>query len=305
MASKTKGVKKYLVIGLAVLIIAIISVFASLSDGFGTDDNGNNTLIDYGSFSVHFIDVGQGDCSLIKTDKGNMLIDAGENGNETDVLNYLEQNGITELEFFVATHPHSDHIGGAAEVLDSVTVKNVIMPKISDSNVPTTQTYENMITAIKESGAKVISATPGKTFTFGEVSFTIIAPLEQDNNLNNMSVALKLNYGEYSFMFTGDAEKEVEEQILNSGVDLSADVFKLAHHGSSTSNTMDFLKAISPEYAVISCSADNKYGHPHDETVDALDELGIDYFSTYKSGNIIFSIDENGLKVITLTKEPY
>ncbi len=300
MASKRKSAGKFSFIGILVVIGIIIGIVSTLSDKFGSDDSGNSNPIDYGSFSVHFIDVGQGDCSLIKTDKGNMLIDAGENGNENYVLNYLKKHGVTELEYFVATHPHSDHIGGAAEVLDNIKVKNIIMPNISESNLPNTKTYENMLTSIKESGAKVIAAKPGKTYTFGDVSFTVLAPFEQDENLNNMSVALKLSCGEYSFMFTGDAEKEVEEQILNGGADLSADVFKLAHHGSSTSNTIEFLEAVSPEYAVISCSADNKYGHPHDETIDSLEKLGIDYYSTYKSGNIIFGIDESGLNVYTL-----
>ncbi len=296
MAGKRKSANKLIYIVLSVLAAIIVSVYGAKNGGFETSET-KEVQLDYGAFSVHFIDVGQGDCSLIKTDKGNMLIDAGENGQENKVISYLEKHGITELEYFVATHPHSDHIGGAAEVIDNIKVKNIIMPKLSSINTPTTQTYENMLKAIKKSGAKVIAAAPDKSYTFGDVSFTVLAPFEQDENLNNMSVSLRLNYDNYSFMFTGDAEKEVEKQILSSSSDVSADVYKLAHHGSSTSNTLKFLQAISPEYAVISCSADNKYGHPHDEIVDSLEKLGIDYYSTYKSGNIIFSIDENGLVI--------
>lgn len=296
MSSKQRRGNKLIYIVLTVIAVIVFAVYEAANGGFETPEVHEEQL-DYGPFSVHFIDVGQGDCSLIKTDKGHMLIDAGENGQEGAVLGYLEKHGITELEYFVATHPHSDHIGGASEVINRVKVKNVIMPKLSSINTPTTQTYENMLTAIKKSGAKVISANPGKSYAFGDVSFTILAPFEQDENLNNMSVSLKLSYDEYSFMFTGDAERDVESRILDSGADVSADVFKLAHHGSSTSNTRKFLRAISPEYAVICCSSDNKYGHPHDETIESLEKLGINYYSTYKSGNIIFSVGENGLNV--------
>lgn len=296
MAGKQKSINKLIYIVVSVIAAIILSIYGAISGVFEAPES-DDVQVDYGAFSVHFIDVGQGDCSLIKTDKGNMLIDAGENGQENVVISYLEKHGITELEYFVATHPHSDHIGGATEVINHVNVKNVIMPKLSSINTPTTQTYENMLRAIKNSGAKVIAATPDKSYTFGDVSFTVLAPFNQDENLNNMSVSLKLNYDKYSFMFTGDAEKEVENQILNSKADISADVFKLAHHGSTTSNTKKFIKAISPEYAVISCSADNKYGHPHDEIIELIETLGIDYYSTYKSGNIIFSINEDGLCV--------
>lgn len=299
MASKRKGTNKFLYICAAVLV-AVIIVVASFSDKSEPQDK---KVIDTGAFSVHFIDIGQGDCTLIKTDKGNMLIDAGDNGNESTLLNYLEEQNITELEYFVATHPHADHIGGASEIINKLAVKNVIMPRLTESNTPTTQTYENMLYAVKNSGAKIIAAAPGKSYSFGDVSFTVLSPFEQDDNLNNMSVSLKLSYDKFSFMFTGDAEKEVEEQILKSNADISADVFKLAHHGSSTSNTLDFLEAISPEYAVISCSSDNKYGHPHDEIIESLDSLGIEYYSTYKSGNIIFTFENDKLVVNTVQNE--
>lgn len=296
MTGKRKKANKLIYIVISVIATIIFAIYGVINGGFKVPET-QEMQTDYGAFSVHYIDVGQGDCTLIKTDKGNMLIDAGENGQENAVISYLDKHDITELEYFVATHPHSDHIGGAAEVIDHIKVKNVIMPKLSSINTPTTQTYKKMLNAIKESGAKVIAAAPGKNYTLGDASFTVLAPFSQDENLNNMSVSLRLSYDQYSFMFTGDAEKEVEKQILNSGADISADVYKLAHHGSSTSNTLKFLKAISPKYAVISCSSDNDYGHPHDEIIDSLEKLGIDYYSTYKSGNIIFSVNEDGLNV--------
>ncbi len=304
MASNSKkNEKKIKLIVFAILSIIVIvgSVIGErLMDARPSQQEQGSEIVDNSSFSVHFIDVGQGDCTLIKTDKGNMLIDAGENGNEGKILNYLAEQNVDEIEYFVATHPHSDHIGGASEIISNIKVHNVIMPRLTASNTPTSKTYENMLNALKTTGVKVISATSGKSYSFGDVSFTVLSPYKQDDNLNNMSVSLKLTYNGYSFMFTGDAEKEVEKQMIDSGCDLSADVFKMAHHGSTTSNTFEFFNAVSPEYAVISCSSDNSYGHPHDEIIDMLDESDTQYFITYESGNVIFTVDSRGLSVNTV-----
>ena len=301
-ANSRKNVKNTKII-VTVILALLVVVFGAISgeymDIFPTDDSDNNLVVEDYPFSVHFIDVGQGDCILIKSDDGNMLIDAGENGYENEILTYLSDLGVEDITYFVATHPHSDHIGGAAEIISNLTVQNVIMPRLSVSNTPTTKTYENMLNSIKQSEAKVIAAKPGQTYSFGEVSFIVLSPYEQDNDLNNMSVSVRLSYKGYSFMFTGDAEKQVEKQMLASGYDLSADVYKLAHHGSTTSNTYDFFEAVSPDYAVISCSYDNEYGHPHDEIIQMLDDSGTQYYKTYESGTIIFIVDDNGISVKT------
>ncbi len=295
MAAKTKKDKFKKII--LFIIVALVLTIA----GYFTEDN----LIDVDgvnindAFSVHFIDVGQGDCTLIKTDKGNMLIDAGENGMESSVINYLEKYNIETITYLVATHPHSDHIGGMQEVINRFDIENVIMPKLSSANTPTTQTYENMLVAIKNSGAKVISAKPGSVYNFGDVSFKILSPFNQDENLNNMSVSLKLTYGEYSFMFTGDAESEVEKQILNKDYDIKADVYKAAHHGSTTSNTKKFVQAVSPEYVVIPCGEGNSYGHPHDEIIELFDKLAISHYTTMEYGSIVFTVENQELVMYT------
>ena len=291
---KTKSANKLISVIITVVVVIIVSI-AGVK--FGMNENEKDLPETDGVFSVHFIDVGQGDCTLIKTDKGNMLIDAGENGNETAILNYLNEQGVTELEYFVATHPHSDHIGGAAEVISGVNIKNIIMPKLSSSNTPTTKTYEKMLLAINNSNANVIAAKPDSEYAFGDVKFIVLSPFEQDENLNNMSVTLKLTYGSHSFLFTGDAEKEVEEQLLDYGYNLKADVFKLAHHGSSTSNSYEFMDVVNPEFAVISYGVDNSYGHPHDETVEMLEEKNITYYSTAQSGDVVIKVVGDSLVV--------
>ncbi len=294
--------KKLIISILSAVIVLVLTLLSEQLLSLFEPLEVNNSKID-SEFSVHFIDVGQGDCTLIKTPDGNMLIDAGENGYETTVLDYLEAQGVDSLKYFVATHPHSDHIGGAAEVLEAVSVENVIMPKLSKDNTPATATYEKMLTAIKNSSAKVISAKPGGEYYFGGAEFTVLAPFEQDENLNNMSVVLKLTYKGYSFMLSGDAEKEVENRILKAGYDISADVYKGAHHGSSTSNSKKFVKAINPTYAVLSYEEGNSYGHPHRETVELFNEEGIVYYSTADYGTIVFTVDNSILDILTVKND--
>ena len=186
---------------------------------------------------VHYIDVGQGDCELIECGGQYMLIDAGENGHETEVLNYLNSFNITKLDYVVVSHQHSDHIGGLAEVLEEFEVANVIMPKLTEKQEPTNSTYKAFIQKLKKSGAKVISAKPGATYELGGAVFEILGPVSNDaENLNSMSVVIRLDYGSNSFLFMGDAETDEESEILESGANVDCDVLKVGHHGSRTSS---------------------------------------------------------------------
>ena len=246
-------------------------------------------------FAVHFIDVGQGDSILITANGENMLIDAGENGQEQLVLDYLSGQNVGKLKYVVATHPHSDHIGGLPEVLAAVKTENIIMPKLTQENTPATKTYEALLTAVSQSGAKALAASPGNSYSLGGAEFTVLAPLEQDDVLNNMSVVIRLTYQGKSFLFMGDAEKPVEKQLLSSGCELAADVIKLGHHGSSTSSGKKFIEAVAPQYAVISCGKDNDYGHPHEETLELMTKLGIKVFRTDDAGTIVIGVENSKL----------
>lgn len=262
------------------------------------NNNGNSEInADYNSDAtrLHFIDVGQGDCTLIESNGEYMLIDAGEKSEEEKVKSYLTDMDIKDFKYVIATHPHSDHIGSMAEVLNNFNVENIILPEVSAN----TATFERMADAILSNNINTIAPKVGDNYTLGDCSFTIIAPYSYDEkNLNNDSVGIKLVHGNDKFIFMGDDEKTVEKEIIEKGVDIKADLYKVSHHGSSTSSTSAFIKAISPKYAVISCGKDNEYGHPHVETLDKLKKLGANIYRTDESGDIIFESTGNGLECI-------
>lgn len=238
--------------------------------------------------SVHFIDVGQGDSILLESAGEYVLIDAGEKEYGDTVVKYLNNCGVKSLRYVIATHPHSDHIGGMTKVLDSISALNFITVETDQS----TRTWLNVLDAVDRHDIHYIDAVAGSTYSFGEAQFTILAPLGSGySGYNNYSVVTKVTCGGVSFLLTGDAEKESEKEMVASGADLHADVLKCGHHGSSTSSTANFLKAVMPTYAIISCGKDNDYGHPHEETIKKLDLLGCIYYRTDELGTIIADTD--------------
>lgn len=249
--------------------------------------------------SIHYIDVGQGDAILIKAAGLNVLIDAGERGNGETVCSYLEAQEVKSLDYVIATHPHSDHIGSMADVLEKMPVANVIMPKLTQQNTPTTKTYELFLQAVKGSGATVIAAEPGKSYRGEQAVLTILGPCQQDDNLNNMSVVARLDFGSTSFLFTGDAETPSENAILKKGLDVKADVLKMGHHGSRTASGNAFLDQVQPAVCVISCGTGNDYGHPHEETLKKLEKRGITPLRTDQDGTVVIGSDGGTLYCAT------
>ncbi len=250
--------------------------------------------------SVHFIDVGQGDSELIITPEYNILIDSGENENYTKVLNYLDSYNIDTLHYIIVTHPHSDHAGGMSYIIDEVTVKKIIMPDIKDEIIPTTSTYRRLISSIEKNNTEVIFANENLSFDLGDNTFIdILAPLKDYDDLNNYSVVFKLTHGVNTFLFTGDIEKESENDILDNNTNVSARVLKVAHHGSSTSSKKSFLKAVGGEFAVIEVGAPNSYNHPNENTVKNLISQGYTIYRTDRNGNIVFVSDGESLEIIT------
>ncbi len=257
----------------------------------------NNTAINkqkpIGNLKIHFIDVGQGDSILIQQGDRFMLIDAGDNQYEQTVVNYLKQNNVSKLDYVIGTHPHADHIGGLDAVINAFDVEKIIMPGI----IHTTKTFEDVIVAIKNKGLKITTPNAGDTYTLGNAKFTIVAPNSSSyDNLNNYSVVLNLKHGSNSFLFTGDAEDVSENEILNKNYDIKADVLKVGHHGSNTSTSAEFLKAVNPKYAVIQVEKDNKYGHPHAEVIERLQQYNIEIYRNDLNGTIIANSDGKNIR---------
>lgn len=236
---------------------------------------------------VYFLDVGQGDCTILTQGDSAMLIDAGDNDKGTAVQSYLEYLGIEELDYAVLTHPDADHIGGADVVLYKFDCDAILMPDAQTD----TRTYDDVIQAMNAKGESAVHPAPGDVYEFGDARFTILAPVDDYDDNNNNSIVLRLDHGDNSFLFTGDAENQAEEDILSTQADVDADVLKVGHHGSSTSTSDAFLAAVSPDYAVISCGEDNKYGHPHAETLNRLRKNGITVYRTDEQGTIVAESD--------------
>lgn len=244
-----------------------------------------------GVLYAHFIDVGQGDAALITLPGGeNILIDAGTRKNGAALCSYLNEAGVDSIDVMILSHPHEDHIGGAPAVLDAFTVDKVIMPDVTAQ----TSIFRTTLEAIADEGCDTEIAKPDGTLTAGGSVFTFLGPITCDEEeLNNSSIVAKLTYGDTSFMFTGDAESDEEWEILGTyrTEALDSDVLKVGHHGSSTSTSKAFFRAVSPSIAVISCGQANDYGHPHSETLDLLEKEGTEYYRTDRDSTVIIASD--------------
>lgn len=251
------------------------------------------------NLKVHYIDVGQGDSTLVQVDNKNMLIDAGPGTEKEKIINYLKEVGVSKLDYVIATHPHEDHIGNMAYIIDGFEIGEFIAPKATS----TTKTFENMIKSLQAKNLQIKVPNVGDKISLGAAQLVILAPNSNNyENLNNYSIVAKLKYGNRSFIFTGDEEDISEGEILAKQLDLSADVLKVGHHGSKRSTTEQFLKAIKPKYAVISVGKDNNYGHPDKEVLYKLKNNNTDIFRTDEQGTIVAESD--GSK-ITFNTNPY
>ena len=276
------------------IVIILGAIMALLSDFMSEEKNISPVLNEV--LKVSFIDVGQGDSTLLELPNGEiMLIDAGNPEDGERIVEMIEEKGYKKVDYLIATHPHSDHIGGMAEVVKAFEISKVYMPKKSHS----TSSFEKLVDAIYKKNLKITEAKTGVTLIDEEnLKIEILAPGYSDyDNLNNFSAVVKVDYGETTFIFTGDAEKEVEYEMLDSGADLKADVLKIGHHGSSTSSAYGFIKAVNPKYGVISCGAGNDYGHPHSEVLELLKKNSIETLRTDELGTIVITSDGINLSI--------
>lgn len=286
--------------GVTIGLLAMCVVFAALGSGkssnkpdtesnvetsivkSATDENGDESELE-----IHFIDVGQGDATLIMCDGEAMLIDAGDNDKGSQVQLYLSKRNVKQLKYAIGTHPDADHIGGLDVVLYKFDCETVIMPDISAD----TATYCDVVEVMNDK--KISNTIPevGDTYTLGEAKFTIVGPVDTYSGRNDNSVSILLEHGQNTFLFTGDAEESAEEDIVNLDISIDADVYHVGHHGSSSSSTLDFLNEVTPEYAVISCEEGNSYGHPHAEVLNNLRIMGVKVFRTDEQGSVTVTSD--------------
>ncbi|HIX64701.1 MAG TPA: MBL fold metallo-hydrolase [Candidatus Anaerotruncus excrementipullorum] len=255
-----------------------------------------------GKVAAHFIDVGQGDCELIQTESQNVLVDAGNPGDEDKIAAYLRSQQVEQIDLLIATHPHADHIGGMAEIVQQFEIGQVLFAPLPDSLIPTTRTYEELLDAIAAKGLSITAASPGMTFSLGDgAQITILGPVGEFDDLNNASIVFRLDFGQTAFLFTGDAEAPSEDAILDrfGGEAVAAQVLKLGHHGSDTSSQEKWLNAVSPLLAVAEVGYDNSYGHPSPQTVERLDVREIPLLRTDQDGTIVVVSDGESLSVST------
>lgn len=240
-----------------------------------------------GSFTVHFIDVGQADSALVTCDGHSMLIDGGNADDSNLVYSVLQRETEGHLDYVVGTHAHEDHIGGLSGAFETDTADVTFCPVTEYDS----KAFRNFKTRADERGGGITIPAVGDTFTLGEASVTVVAVNSVPEDTNNTSIVIRIVYGDTSFLFTGDAEQETEEKILESGQNIESTVLKVGHHGSSTSTSQAFLDAVSPTYAVISCGKDNSYGHPHSETLAKLASAGVEVLRTDELGDIYCTSD--------------
>lgn len=236
---------------------------------------------DENTLNVYFIDVGQADSILLENKGHYMLIDAGNNEDGPKLVNYFNEQDIKEFDYVVGTHAHEDHIGGMDDIIKNFKIDNFYMPDA----ITTTKTFEDVLDALEETN--VIFQTPkvNQTFNLQDTTITTLSVTADEKNLNDTSIVLKVKHGTNTFLFMGDASTKIEKNLLNK--DIKSDILKVGHHGSRYSTSLEFLKKVSPEYAVISVGENNTYKHPHEEILKRLEEQNIQIYRTDKQGTIL------------------
>lgn len=250
----------------------------------GADHVSDGELSD---LSVHFIDVGQGDATLIMCDSHAMLIDTGDNTKGTTLQLYLNKQGVSKLDYLVLTHPDADHIGGADVIITKFDIDNIFMSDYAED----TKTYKEVLDALKQKNESWSMPAVGDTYALGDAAFTILAPLDTYSTTNDSSIVLMITHGKNKFLFTGDCSEHAEDDLVADRQSLSADVYQVGHHGSRYSSSQDLMDAVSPTYAVISCGEDNSYGHPSAEVLNRFRAMGIRVFRTDEQGSIVATSD--------------
>ena len=270
-----------------IISFAVIAVILLLVSACGPQTDRSPAISENSSFTMYFIDVGQADSTLVVCDGKTMLIDGGNAADSDLIYTFLKDRGVSRLDYIVATHAHEDHVGGLAGALNYATADMALCP-VTDYN---SKAFGNFVKYLGEQGISITVPKHGDTYKLGSAEVQVVGPIHPSDEPNNSSIVLRITYGETIFLFTGDAERVEEADILETGYDLSATVLKAGHHGSDTSTTYPFLREIMPQYAVISCGKDNPYGHPHENPLSRLRDADVTVYRTDMQGTVTCTSD--------------
>ncbi|MBR1968978.1 MAG: MBL fold metallo-hydrolase [Clostridia bacterium] len=266
------------------ILIALLFLLTACT-GTTVSENTVNYKTD-SSLELHFIDVGQGDCILVLSENTSMLIDAGTKESGHKITEYIKSLGIESLDYFIGTHPHDDHLGGAAKVIREFSPKEVLMSdELSDAYF-----YEELLETLYKENISVTVPEIGCRYREEDFDFKFISPYESFGDTNDNSLVMMIYFKNTNMLFMGDAEKSVEEKLLEEE-ELKADVLKVGHHGSRYASNYDFLRAVEPTVAVIQSEKGNMYGHPHEEAIERLGEVGANILRCDELGTIVLKCD--------------
>ncbi len=288
--------KKFYKSNRTLFILSIIFFVSFFLLGY-TSKNSINTKLKYSETRIHFINVGQGDSILIENNNFNILIDSGPNTAKDTLISYLKKYKIKKLDYLIASHPHEDHIGSMDDIVNKFYIEEFIMPKV----LTTDKNFSNLVNALKSKGLTITNINENLKIQLSKdnyIDFLWTGDIS-DDNLNNHSIVIKYINKNTSFLFTGDMEEEVENILLSSKKSLESTVLKVAHHGSKTSSSKGFLSKVNPRIAVISCGMGNDFGHPHKNTLKALENLNSKILRTDINGNIIIKTNNDKLMIST------
>ena len=282
-----------------VLIIAVVLLISLGASELELENVLNNAQAifenDLGIIELHFIDVGQGDSTLVILPNGKtMLIDAGTSDKGSTVVSYIKSLNVSKIDYLVMTHPDADHIGGMSKVIDNFDIGNIYMT----DRISTTKTFEDLLLKIESKNLNITTLKANDTISeFNDGKVILLSPIKKYDDSNEMSLVIQIIYKNNTFLFMGDAGYKVENDILNSNANIKADLIKIGHHGSSYSSSIRFIEKVSPLFAIISVGKNNRYGHPTNQTLETLKKIGAKIYRTDESGDIIAISDGNSINI--------